>query len=163
MKPGRIGLVTTLVIVHYISMSYWRLYYHIIWTTYERHRLIDDAAEQVIAATLHAKAKELRCYIHALGTVEEHLHLAASIPPTIALAAAVGAMKGASSHAVNHLAGQAGRHFKWQDGYGAVSFGERSLPAIVAYVSNQKEHHAGGTTNPLLERITGDCGRRSAR
>jgi putative transposase len=144
-------------------MSYWQLYYHVVWTTVERLSLIDEEAERVIAGTLHAKAKELACYIHALGMVEDHVHLAATIPPTIAIAAVVGAMKGSSSHAANRLTRRADRHFKWQDGYGVLSISERSLPAITAYVRNQKEHHAHGTTNPLLERIDAGRGGRSPR
>ena len=149
--------------MYLLYVSYWQLYYHIIWATHERLRLIDADVERVIAGTLHAKAKDLNCYIHALGMVEDHLHLAATIPPSIAITGVVGAMKGSSSHAANHLARQADRHFQWQDGYGVVSFGERSLPTVTAYVRNQKEHHAHGATNALLERIDAARGRRSPR
>ncbi|MBP1775494.1 MAG: transposase [candidate division NC10 bacterium] len=144
-------------------MSYWKLYYHIAWATYDRLPLIDAGSEGVIARTLHSKAKELGCYIHTLGMVEEHLHVAATIPPTLALAKVVGEMKGCSSHAVNHVRPPTQRVFKWQDGYGVVSFGERSLPAITVYVRNQKRHHAGGTTNPLFERIDAGLQCRSPR
>ena len=40
----------------------------------------------------------------------------------------------------------------WQAGYGIVSFGTRDLPWVVAYVRNQKKHHADGTTHDRLER-----------
>jgi len=62
-------------------------------------------------------------------------------------------LKGSSSHAVNHLSNRAGTRFQWQDGYAVLSFGERSLPTVLAYVRRQREHHARGTTNDVFERI----------
>ena len=144
-------------------MPYWRLYYHIIWATYRRLPLVDAEAEELIAGTLHAKARELGCYIHVLGMMEEHLHLVATIPPALAIADVVGGMKGSSSHAANHLARPDPHVFKWQEGYGVLSFGERSLPTVAAYVRNQKERHAERTTNPLLERIDPALPRRPSR
>jgi hypothetical protein len=48
---------------------------------------------------------------------------------------------------------RASARFQWQDGYAVLSMGERSLPTVLAYVRGQKEHHARGTTNNVLERI----------
>ncbi|HVO47490.1 MAG TPA: IS200/IS605 family transposase [Steroidobacteraceae bacterium] len=134
-------------------MSYWRPFYHLVWATYERLPLIDDRAERLVRGVLHSKAKDLGIFIHESGMVEDHLHLVVSIPPTRSIAAVVGQLKGSSSHAVNHLFNRAGARFQWQDGYAVLSFGERALPAVLAYVRRQKEHHAHGTTNDLFERL----------
>jgi hypothetical protein len=50
-----------------------------------------------------------------------------------------------------HLQAGAGQPFRWQEGYGALSLGERSLATVVAYVQNQPRHHREGTTLPLYE------------
>jgi hypothetical protein len=42
---------------------------------------------------------------------------------------------------------------QWQGGYGVVSFGTRDLPWVVAYIENQREHHARGTIHERLERV----------
>jgi hypothetical protein len=34
-----------------------------------------------------------------------------------------------------------------------VSFGTRDLPWVVAYIENQREHHARGTIHERLERV----------
>jgi putative transposase len=133
-------------------MAYWRLFYHLVWTTYERLPLIDADTERIVAGTLHSKAKDLRLFIHESGMVEDHVHAVVSIPPTLAIADAVSQLKGASGHAVNHLSSPA-RRFKWQDGYAVLSLGERSLPTVISYVRNQKEHHAQGTTNAVFEQM----------
>lgn len=43
--------------------------------------------------------------------------------------------------------------FHWQDAYGVFSFGEKSLPVIVGYIQNQKQHHADGTLITAMEQM----------
>jgi putative transposase len=84
--------------------------------------------------------------------VNDHIHLALSIPPTVAVADAIGRLKGASSHLIGQrLTQQTG--FAWQSEYGALSLTERALPTVVAYVHNQKQHHADNSLIHGLERI----------
>jgi hypothetical protein len=59
----------------------------------------------------------------------------------------------ASAHYVNHEVCNR-KVLAWQTGYGVVSFGTKDLPWVVAYVRNQKSHHAAETTHERLERIT---------
>ena len=75
----------------------------VVWATHERLQLIDEAAEHIIRGTLHSKAKDLQAFIHSAGMVADHIHLVASIPPTVAIADVISQLKGSSSHAVNHL------------------------------------------------------------
>jgi len=42
--------------------------------------------------------------------------------------------------------------FKWQAGYGVMSFGTKRLPYVVAYINHQKQHHSRQTTEDALER-----------
>ena len=94
--------------------------------------------------------------LHGLGNVTDHIHVVASIPPVLSVAACVKQLKGASLRAVN-LQARAGQLFRWQEGYGALSFGERSLATVVAYVHNQPRHHRERTTLSLYE-TTGEHG-----
>ncbi len=130
-------------------MPYWKLYYHIVWATFERLPLIDGDRERIIHSTLYAKAKELGLVVHAMGNVQNHLHVVASIPPTRSVAECVKHLKGASSRAVN--AHETSHAFQWQEGYGALSFAERSFRTVVAYVKDQKQHHEQGTLIDLYE------------
>jgi REP element-mobilizing transposase RayT len=133
-------------------MAYWRLHYHFVWTTYRRETLIDSAGQALIHQTLYGKAKELGILIHAVGNVEDHVHVVPPIPPRLSIADCVGKFKGASSHRVNQESRQ--RTFRWQGGYGALSLGERSLETVIAYVRNQPEHHGRGRAVALYERCT---------
>ena len=136
-------------------MAFWRLHYHLVWATYQRLPLITEPLERQIYGVILNKAKELGIIIHAIGNDVDHIHVTASIPPKIAVADGVKNFKGASSFYVNHQPDAAG-DFGWQDGYGALTFGERSLSDVIAYVRGQKEHHRQQAIRPLFERMTAE-------
>jgi putative transposase len=132
-------------------MSYWRLHYHLIWTTKQRLPLIGSEEEAVIAESLRMTMARMKMIGHAIGMVDDHAHLALSIPPTVAISEVVRRLKGASSHLVAQRL-TSGDGFAWQSEYGVLSLTERALPTVVAYVQNQKQHHADNTLIHGLER-----------
>lgn len=134
-------------------MSFWRLYYHLVWATKNREPIITAAIEAELFPYLRRKAAELDVRVYAVNGWTDHTHIVAAIPPKIAVAEAVKTLKGGSSHYLNQIV-RLDFHFAWQRGYGALSVGERQLDIAIAYVAQQKEHHASQTTNKWLERIT---------
>ena len=65
----------------------------------------------------------------------DHVHLACFVPPAIAVALFIKAVKGGSAHFVNHLPdvqGNFGRCLYWQPGYWGMTYTKRDLPRIVA-------------------------------
>ncbi|MBI3912936.1 MAG: IS200/IS605 family transposase [Chloroflexi bacterium] len=133
-------------------MAYWRLHYHLIWATSQRLPLLTESVERQVYGTILGKAKELGVIVHAIGGVQDHIHVAVSIPPKISVSDCVRHFKGASSHYVNHQPNAEG-NFAWQEGYGALTFGDRAAQDVVAYVRNQKEHHRQNTTRTSFERM----------
>lgn len=133
-------------------MPYSKLYYHFIWGTKHRLPLIEPAIEPEIYRAIAAKVKEFGGFVFGIGGMEDHVHLAASVPPKIAPAKFIGDVKGNSSHYVNHVI-KPDFEFYWQDEYGVLSFGEKNLPAVVRYIHNQKQHHAEGTLIAAMERM----------
>ncbi len=136
-------------------MPYWRLHYHLVWATRERVPLLSAALEHETHCAILDKARELGVIVHGIGNVEDHVHVAVSIPPKLAVADCVKHLKGGSSYRVNHRR-DVSEHLEWHDGYGALTFGDSAMKAVVAYVLNQKEHHRQGTVRPSLERITAE-------
>ncbi len=136
-------------------MTFWRLHYHIIWATLEREPSLIGDREKMFYGVLYNKGQELGLIIHAAGNVENHVHIVVSIPPRMAVAECVRQIKGASAHAINQMPGGIG-NFKWQSGYGAISIDELSLPTVIAYANNQKEHHRRNQFTPLYERMDDD-------
>jgi len=133
-------------------MPYWQLYYHFIWGTKNRLPLIDSTLEPELYRVIVAKAQKLEGFVHAIGGIEDHVHLGVSFPPKGSPAKFIGDVKGNSSHYVNHVI-KPDFEFYWQDEYGVLSFGERNLASVVRYIHDQKQHHAEGTLIAAMERM----------
>ena len=133
-------------------MPYWQLYYHLVWATKNRDPLITPGLEAMLHKYLRGKGLDLGGVVHAVGGIDDHVHVVVSIPPRISVATYVGRLKGASSHWVTHVSGHEGP-FAWQEGYGAISFGKRALPQVVKYVQRQRDRHQSGKIIPAMERV----------
>ena len=139
-------------------MPYYRLFYHYVWATKGRLPLITEANRDMIFRVVTAKVNELRGIVHAVNAMPDHLHLVATVRPSVALSDFIGQVKGSASHAVNEEAARNPQWpgFAWQEEYGVVSVTESHLPIVVRYVQNQPQHHAQNTLCPRLERMIGD-------
>jgi putative transposase len=84
-------------------MPYWKLYYHFVFGTKHRLPLIAPTLAPELYRVMAAKVQSLGGFVHAIGGVEDHAHLAASVPPKLAPAKFIGDVKGNSSHYVNHV------------------------------------------------------------
>jgi REP element-mobilizing transposase RayT len=122
-----------------------------VWSTKDREPLIQPEFEADLHNVIAGKAQELGAFVYAVGGIEDHAHLVASVPPSISLAEFIGQVKGNSSHFVNHVPAPT-MHFAWQAEYGVVSFGGKQLDFVVKYVKNQRKHHLEGQVIPFLER-----------
>jgi len=133
-------------------MTYWRLHYHIIWSTMERQPILTPGVEKIFYGVIYGKADELGLKIHAAGNVDDHAHVVLSIPPKVAVADCVRHLKGASAFAINHMHRSDGQ-FRWQAGYGALTVGDQSLEIVMEYAARQKEHHNNRTIIDVYERM----------
>jgi putative transposase len=132
-------------------MALWRLYYHFVWATKERNPTITSEWEMNLHHYIVGKADSLRCIVHTINGTQDHIHVIASVPPTLSIADFVKNIKGSSAHYVNHVLSPASKNFSWQAGYGVFSLGRKQLEQAVAYVQNQKIHHREGTVIQPLE------------
>jgi len=136
-------------------MPFWRLFYHFVWHTWNGEPLIAPTWENDLHRVIAAKGVQLGVIVHVVGGVENHVHLVVSVPPKLPLPTFIGQVKGNSSHFVNHVL-HPDKQFAWQEEYGVVSLGEKSLGAVIDYVKNQHAHHAEGKTVPLFEQTSPD-------
>jgi putative transposase len=123
-----------------IAMSYTALKYHIVFSTKERRRLIvpdmlGRLREYVGGIVRQRKGKLLAC-----NGPEDHLHLLASVPPTIAVADFLRDVKANSSSRV-HESFPAIEFFGWQDEYAAFTVSQSAVAQVVEYINNQQAHH----------------------
>ncbi len=130
----------------------WRLFYHAVWATEDRASLLEGEVRRVVYDAIRRKADELGVVLHAIGGTEDHVYVVLTVPPQTVVADCIRALKLASAVAVN-LPRRTLTPLRWQKGYGVFTFGERSLPSVIAYVEEQVERHRRGDINAYYERV----------
>lgn len=127
---------------------------HIVWHCKLSSPLLTPQIEPLAHRYLRKRIIETPgAFVHEIGGIETHVHLAVTVPPTLLMSEFIGQLKGGSSHDVNQQFGRQ-KVLEWQAGYGAVSFGTRDLSWVIEYIRQQRDHHSRGTIHERLERIT---------
>src|SRR5438045_2314132 len=139
-----------------MSRNYYsEIHLHLTWHTKLSRPLLTPRVEPFVRRYLKQRIVGTPgVFVHEIGGIETHVHLAITIAPTILISELVGQLKGASSHETNQEFG--GKALEWQVGYGVVSYGTKDLDWVCRYIRNQREHHDSGSVEGRLERITSD-------
>jgi len=138
-----------------MSKTYTELYYHVVWATWKRYPFLTADIQGSVYRYIAHKCKDYGYQCFGINGVEDHIHIVLRLEPTIAIATAVQKFKGSSSHFVNHEL-KLDSQFKWQEGYGALTFGKRNLSDVVGYVRDQKQRHAERRLHGTLENCRED-------
>lgn len=134
-------------------MTFWRAFYHLIWSTKHRSPVIDERVESIVRRSIYGIADEHSSKVWAIGMMPDHVHVAISIPPKNAVSKVVNDIKGTTSHLLGHQYHNEHNPWPgWQSEYGMVTFSERSLQQVIDYVDHQREHHAANTLLGTYER-----------
>ena len=120
--------------------SYISIIVHVVFSTKDRKPQIDPALEERLYPYLGGIVRELGGKLFVVNGVEDHLHLLASIAPTMSIAETVGKIKGSSSKWIHETFPDRSL-FAWQRGYGGFSVSESQVPRVAAYIQRQKAHH----------------------
>ena len=110
------------------------------WGTKNREPIIDPVWEDSLYDVMTMKSINLGASVKAVRGMEDHVHMAASVPPQIALATFIGQVKGNSSYRINQQLSLPDQ-FEWQSKYGVFSFGVKRVAEVMSYINNQRQHH----------------------
>ena len=120
-----------------MSHTYAQNVVHVVFSTKARYKSIDGEFRPKLWAYTKGICRKLDIYVHAVGGMDDHLHLLIQIPPALTLSKAVATIKSNSSR----WATEEGHKFAWQEGYGAFSVSASVIPAVIRYIRNQEKHH----------------------
>lgn len=133
-----------------MSHTYTSILIHVIFSTKDRVPLLDVGIRSKLHAYLHGIARNLEAAPLAVGGVEDHVHLFATIPPKISVSEFAGKLKANSSRWINETYRNRGR-FNWQEGYSVFSVSPVKQPTVINYIQTQEEHHRKVTFAEELE------------
>ncbi len=121
-----------------MSHTYTNLITHNVFSTKEREGLIKDEIKPELHKYLGGLVKELKGKPIKINGMNDHVHILATLPPTVSTSEAMRFIKANSSKWVSEKFNQP---FEWQKGYGAFSVSRSGMDAVVNYIENQVEHH----------------------
>ena len=113
---------------------------HFVWGTKDREPLIPKPWRNRLHAYMGGILENKRAKLIAAGGWADHVHVFVSLPATISLAQAAGALKSNSSRWVHENVPQS-KGFAWQEGYGAFSVSKSAESRLIEYIKNQEDHH----------------------
>ena len=139
-----------------MSHNYSRLFYHFVWSTWERTPLLTGEVEAKAYAVIRAQSAAMNIKVLAIGGIADHVHVLVSMPAVRDLPLFIKSVKGVSSRTLNQIYGKPTWSFKWQGRYGAITVSPSHMGKLTRYILNQKQHHADGTLWPSCEQIEDD-------
>lgn len=120
--------------------TYTQILYQIVFGTKHRQRTLTADNRDELFRYITGILKDQKCHLYRINRVEDHIHIATHLHPTVALSDLVKDIKLATTDLIKR--DKLFRHFGgWQDGYGAFTYSIREKDRLIEYVKNQQEHH----------------------
>jgi len=141
--------LTMAVVYGVMAHSYTNLLYHILFSTKNRKRSIRPEIRNRLHQYIGGTIRALGGVALEVNGVDDHVHAAAKVPPTISISDFLGKLKANTSKwAKRHCKG-----FAWQEGYTAFTVSESQLQHLREYIRNQEKHHCKMTFQEELAKL----------
>lgn len=123
-----------------MAQSLAKILTHLIFSTKNRERIIQDDVRDELHRYIATVLKEMESPAILINSVEDHVHILFSLSKNYAIKEIVEKIKTASSKWIKGKGrGYAG--FYWQNGYGVFSVSQSNVREVEKYIAKQKEHH----------------------
>lgn len=123
-----------------MPLSYTNLLYHIVFSTKDRRPFINKNLRDELHAYLGGIIRDIGGTPIEIGGVEDHVHILARLPATVAIADALRVIEANSSKWAGERPDLV-KVFAWQNGYAAFTVSRSQMQSVREYIRNQEEHH----------------------
>jgi len=116
---------------------------HMVFSTKDRLPMIDAEIRPRLHAFIATVLRDIdptQSQAYRVGGVEDHVHIAASLPRTVTISKLFEIVKKESSIWIKKQ-GTNYQQFYWQKGYGNFSVAPSQLEQLIGYIDKQEEHH----------------------
>ncbi|OEK00731.1 transposase [Roseivirga sp. 4D4] len=118
-----------------------QIYIQVVFAVKGRRRLISPEWESELFKYITGIVTNKGHKLLAINGVEDHVHMLVGLSPSCRLSDLVREIKKSSNAFINENR-LSKMKFEWQEGYGAFSYSQSAISNVIAYIQNQKEHHA---------------------
>ena len=120
--------------------TYTQILYQIVFSTKHRVPVLTKENRPELFKYIWGLLNKKKCHLYRINGVEDHIHIATHIHPTIAPASLIKDIKLASSAFIQEK--DIFPDFEnWQIGYAAFTYSFSAKNDLIEYVKNQEEHH----------------------
>ena len=127
-----------------MANTYSQIYIQTVFAVDGRLSLIRPEIKEELYKYMTGIVRNKKQELIAINGMSDHVHILIGLKPAMALADLVRDIKADSSDFINRKKWVRGS-FRWQEGYGAFSYGHSQLDTIIRYIQNQEQHHRGQT------------------
>lgn len=120
--------------------SYTSIIYQLVWSTKHRQPVIEAQNKKILYAYIHSILTNKKCHTYWINGVDDHLHIAFSLHPSVAVADLVKDIKVATNLMIKRE-NLFPKFTGWQTGYGAFTYSQESKARLIHYIQNQEVHH----------------------
>lgn len=120
--------------------TYTQILYHIVFSTKGRIPALSKPNREEMFKYITGILQNKKCHLYAINGVEDHIHIATHIHPTIAPSDLVKDIKLASTELIK-LKKLFPNFIGWQEGYGGFTCSYNQKDWLIDYVKNQEVHH----------------------
>jgi putative transposase len=124
-----------------MANTYSQCFYHIVFSTKGRQKLIAPVIEERVWSYIGGILKNHDMSGIRIGGIEDHVHVLTMAKPSEAPSRIAQLIKGESSKWI-HVEFPGIKRFAWQDGYAVFTVSKSIVPKVVDYIENQREHHS---------------------
>ncbi len=121
---------------YFLKNTHAKILLHLIWATKNRAGVLNKEIRPSLYREMSHAVTKTGGAVHAIGGVEDHVHILIEASRTVALADGIKEIKDACSRFLSSM-----NNFEWQTGYGAFSISYSTLEHVKQYIFRQEEHH----------------------
>jgi putative transposase len=123
-----------------MANTYTQLYVQVVFAVKGRENLISRSNKEELQKFITGIVQQRNNKLITIHCMPDHCHLLVGLKPDVALSDLVRDVKASSSKFINEQKWVKGK-FQWQEGFGAFSYAQSQLQAVINYILNQEEHH----------------------
>jgi len=123
-----------------MSSTYSNMYFHIIFSTKNRIKFINDDLDSRLYPYLCGIANNNDFKILDANGTKDHCHALLSLKPALSISKTMQLIKGGSSKWIHDTCLDL-KNFSWQEGYAVFTVSESQIGKVRSYIGKQKEYH----------------------
>ena len=120
--------------------TYSQIYVQVVFSPFGKENIIRELWSEELYKYISGIVRKKGQKLIAINGMSDHIHIFLGLKANMSVSSLVRDIKNNSSGFINDRHFVKGK-FRWQEGFGAFSYGQSQINSVYHYIMNQKEHH----------------------